>query len=48
VQEACRWLRKTVAAAKETGFNNWNYLKTGKEFEEVRKASCYNEVIPSK
>jgi len=48
IDEACRWLRKTVAAAKETGFKNWDYLKTGKEFEEVRKASCYNEVMSSK
>jgi len=48
IEEACRWLRKTVVAAQGTGFNNWNYLKTGKEFEEVRKASCYNEVMPSK
>jgi tetratricopeptide (TPR) repeat protein len=48
IDEACRWLRKTIAVAKETGFSNWNYLKTGKEFEGVRKASCYNEVIQSK
>lgn len=47
MEAACRWLKKTVAAAKGTGFNNWNYLKTGKEFENVREAACYNEVMPS-
>lgn len=45
IEAACRWLKKTVAVAKETGFNSWNFLKTGKEFESVRKASCYNEVM---
>lgn len=48
IDESCRWLRKTIAAAKQTGFNSWDYLKTAKEFEVVRRASCYNEVIPSK
>ena len=42
---ACQWLKKTFAAAKQTGFNNWNYLKTSNEFENVRKAACYNEVM---
>ena len=46
MEAACQWLKKTVAVAKEAGFKNWDHLKTGKDFEEIRKASCYNEIIP--
>jgi tetratricopeptide (TPR) repeat protein len=45
MEAACGWLKKTVAAAKKTGFKDWDYLKTTKEFENVRKAACYNEVM---
>lgn len=48
MDKACQWLKKTVEAAKKTSFENWSYLKTAKEFENIRKSPCYKEVMASK
>lgn len=38
--EACRWLRKAI----EKGFNNWNYIKTSKTYDNIRNAPCFKEI----
>lgn len=42
--EACRWLSKAI----ERGYNDWNYIKTHKTFNNIRNSECYKQVISNK
>ena len=43
-EEACRWLKLAV----QKGYNNWNYLKTSKTYDNIRNSKCFREIIPRK
>ena len=43
--DACKWLKKTVDKAKGTGFNSWDYIKKSKDYEKLRAADCYKEIM---
>ena len=40
-EEACNWLRKAI----EKGYNNWNYLKMSRTYDNVRNAPCFQRII---
>lgn len=42
--EACRWLRKGI----EKGFEDWDYVKTHKVFDNIRDISCYRDIMQRK
>ncbi len=39
--EACRWLRIAI----DKGFNNWNYIKTSKTYDNIRNHPCFKEIV---
>lgn len=41
---ACKWLRKGI----EKGYNDWNYIKTYKTFDNIRNTSCYKKIVSGK
>ena len=42
--EACRWLKKAI----EKGYNNWDYIRTSKTYDNIRNAQCYREIMSGK
>jgi len=42
--EACAWLSKAI----KRGYNDWDYIKTHKTFNNIRNATCYKQVILNK
>jgi len=40
-EEACRWLRMAI----QKGYNNWNYIRTSKTYDNVRSSRCFREII---
>jgi tetratricopeptide (TPR) repeat protein len=40
-EEACKWLQKTVLM----GFRNWEQIKQDSDFDNIRSASCYREIM---
>lgn len=40
-KDACRWLRMAI----DKGYNNWNYIRTSKTYDNIRNSSCFKEII---
>lgn len=40
-EEACRWLKKAI----DRGYNNWNYIRISKTYENIRTSRCYQEIM---
>ncbi len=40
-EDACKWLKKGI----EKGYNDWNYIKTFKTFDNIRNSPCYQEIM---
>jgi tetratricopeptide (TPR) repeat protein len=40
-EEACKMLRQTI----ETEFLLWNFIKSDKNFDNIRDSSCYKEIM---
>jgi tetratricopeptide (TPR) repeat protein len=43
-EDACKWLKK----AKDKGYNDWNYIKTYKTFDNIRTSPCYLKIMQEK
>ena len=43
-EEACRWLHQAI----EKGYNNWNYIRTSKTYNNIRNAPCFLEIMKNK
>jgi len=41
---ACQWLREAI----EKGYNNWNYIKTAKTYNNIRVCDCFKSIIAGK
>ncbi len=42
--EACKWLRMAI----KKGYNNWNYIRTSKTYDNIRNSECFNAIISKK
>jgi len=42
--EACRWLKIAV----QKGYNNWNYIRTSRTYDNIRSSRCFREIIPKR
>ena len=43
-EHACQWLREAI----EKGYNNWNYIKTAKTYNNIRSFDCFKSIIAGK
>lgn len=43
-KDACKWLKLAI----EKGYNNWNYIRTSKTYDNIRNAPCFKEIISKK
>jgi tetratricopeptide (TPR) repeat protein len=43
-EESCGWLKRAI----EKGYNNWNYIKTSKTYNNIRNSECFKEMIKEK
>jgi len=39
-REACLWLKKAI----DKGYNNWNYIRTSKTYNNIRNSECFREI----
>ena len=39
--ETCRWLMLAI----KRGYNKWNYLRTSKTYDNIRKHPCFKEIL---
>lgn len=39
--KACKWLKTAI----ERGFNDWNYIRTSKTYDNIRNSPCFREII---
>ena len=40
-EEACKMLIQSI----EKGYNDWKYIKSNKDFDNIRDSSCYKEIM---
>lgn len=43
-ENACHWLKDAI----EKGYNNWNYIKTSKTYNNIRSSDCFRHIIEGK
>ncbi len=44
IEEACKWLKKII----DTGFCEWENIKKDKRLDNIRRTSCYKEIMTGK
>jgi Flp pilus assembly protein TadD len=43
-EKACQWLHEAI----EKGYNNWNYIKSSKTYNNIRLSECFKKMIEDK
>ncbi len=44
IGEACKWLKRGT----DSGFKDWNYVKTYHTFDNLKNTDCYKEIVDGK
>lgn len=40
-KDSCKWLKMAI----DKGYNNWNYIRTAKTYDNIRNSPCFKEII---